>query len=151
MVAMNYLLNIILVVVPLLISICVDGQNLPDSITITSTTYANHYNGGDTLYDARLFSLVYNGTNYRLKGKTINKSKIVSFLNELSKNNKSGNSLGKYGIDTTWIKNNPSELLKLYSDKDRVAWNEQQKQFMYKQLTNISLSRWLLLHHASKL
>lgn len=94
--------------------------------------------GSDTIYGKEKFSIVSNGKTYKLNNKRVKKSKIQTLLNELSKYNNSDNSLAKYSIDTNWIINNPSKLLELYSDKEDIDWNDPQKQFIFKQLTDIS-------------
>ena len=87
----------------------------------------------DTVYDKENYSIVSDGKTYKLNSKKVKRSKIQILLNELSKANNSDNSLAKYGIDTSWIINNPSKLLELYSDKEDIDWNKPQKQFIFKE------------------
>jgi hypothetical protein len=91
---------------------------------------------GDTLYQKKQATLIRKGESYRINGKSISKPKLRSFLRKLA-NPMSNNSIARYGIDTLWIKNNPSEVLELYSDEHKVEWNKQQKEFIYRQLTTI--------------
>ncbi|HOZ76923.1 MAG TPA: hypothetical protein PLY34_02955, partial [Ferruginibacter sp.] len=118
------------------------GQALPDSIIIIKNTYNHTYDGNlqstDKQYGADNYSISYDGKRYFLNGKKISKSKILNLLTELSKPSNTDNSLAKYELDTNWIKNNPADLLTLYSDKERIEWNLQQKEFIFKKLTNLS-------------
>ena len=115
------------------------GQTLPDSIIITRITYVNRFmDGSDTIYRTENYSIVLKGKAYKLFDKRIGKSEIENLIAELSNENNYDNSLAKYGIDTNWIKSNPTELFKLYSDKERIEWNEKQKQYIFKELTNIA-------------
>ena len=123
----------------LLAPISAIGQTIPNSITITRITYVTRFlENSDTVYRREIYSIVLDGKTYKLNNKKVKKSKIQILLNELSKSNNSVNSLAKYGIDTSWIINNPSKLLELYSDKEDIDWNEPQKQFIFKELTDIS-------------
>jgi hypothetical protein len=114
------------------------GQSLPDSITIITNTYVGSFSGdSDTLYGTKRSSIIRKSDSYRYNGKSLSKSKVEALLSKLTNLTVLDNSLTRYGIDTAWIKKNPSEVLKLYSDKKRVEWNPQQREFIYKQLTNI--------------
>jgi hypothetical protein len=113
------------------------GQSLPDSIIINYNTYIQSYSGGDTLYRVEKYAIIRHGSHYRLNNKSINKNEIIGLLQELTVPSNSTNSLTKYGIDTTWIKKNPEQLLKLYPGKGEVEWNKEQRTFLYNKLTNI--------------
>ena len=128
----------ILTIILLLTSLSAVGQTLPDSVVIINNTYFNNFSGSDNLYRSDKYSIFLEGKDYFLNGNKIAKSKIISLLAELTKQNNADNSLAKYGIDTNWIKNNPTELLSNYSDKKRIEWNVQQKQFIFKELTNLT-------------
>lgn len=128
----------ILTIILLLTSLSVVGQTLPDSVVIINNTYVNNFSGSDNIYRTHNYSITLKGNDYLLNGDRIAKSKILSLLAELTKQNNVDNSLAKYGIDTNWIKNNPTELLSIYSNKERIEWNEQQKQFIFKELTDLT-------------
>ena len=123
----------------LLTTLSAVGQTLPDSVVITNNTYVSNFSGGDNLYHTDNYSVVFDGNSYSLNGKRIAKSKILNLLIELEKPDNDDNSLAKYKIDTNWIKTNPGDLLNLYSNKERIAWNEQQKEFIFKKLIDLSL------------
>ena len=127
----------ILTIILLLTSISAVGQTLPDSVIIINNTYVNNFSGSDNIYRTDNYSVILHGNRYFLNGDRIAKSKILNLLTELTKPNNTDNSLAKYEIDTNWIKNNPADLLSLYSDKERLEWNEQQKNFIFKELTNL--------------
>ncbi|MDE3145384.1 MAG: hypothetical protein KGL19_14600, partial [Bacteroidota bacterium] len=92
------------------------GQTLPDSVVIINNTYVNNFSGSDNIYRTDNYSIIFDGKKYLLNGDRIAKSKILAFLNELTKPSNANNSLAKYELDTNWIKSNPEELLRLYSD-----------------------------------
>lgn len=121
----------------MLTSLSVAGQTLPDSVVITYNTYVNNFSGSDNIYRTDSYSIILDGDKYFLNGKRIAKSKILSLLTELTKSDNTDNSLAKYELDTNWIKSHPEDLLTLYSDKKRVDWNEQQKEFIFKKLTDL--------------
>jgi hypothetical protein len=128
----------ILTTLILLTSLSAVGQTLPDSIVITKNTYVHNFTGGENLYGTINYSIIRENQNYFLNNKKIAKSKIFILLREVTKQNNTDNSLAKYEIDTNWVKNNPSDLLRLYSDKKIIEWNQQQKEFVFKVLTNLS-------------
>ena len=139
----------ILTIILLLTSLSAVGQTLPDSIVIISNTYVNNLYGSDNIYRTDNYSIILEGKNYFLKGDRIAKSKILSLLVELTNQNNADNSLAKYGIDTNWIKNNPAKLLSIYFDNKRIQWNEQQKQFIFKELTNLANYNTVLNYYQS--
>ena len=108
-------------------------------VVITNNTYVNNFFGSDKVYRTDSYTIILKGTSYFLKDNRISKKKILGLLTELTKPNNTDNSLAKYEIDTNWIKNNPTVLLSLYSDKNSVDWNEQQKDFIFKKLTDLSI------------
>jgi len=112
------------------------GQTLPDSVVIIANTYVI---GSDNIYRTENSSIILADKRYFLNGDRIAKSKILDLLTELTRPSNTDNSLAKYEIDTNWVKNNPEALLSLYSDKKRVDWNEQQKEFIFKKLTDLSI------------
>jgi hypothetical protein len=120
-----------------LIGLCGHGQNLPDSIAITVNTYVNDYNGGDTIYESTHLVIKHEGSKYKLGAKVIGKNKISQLLNAIVRDSRFDNTLSSFDIDSAWIKKNPNELLKLYSNKNDLEWNEQQIQFIHKQLTTV--------------
>ena len=127
------------IIIPAFLLTCISGvgQDLPDSIVITQKTYVDDFTDSDKLYRSKSFSIIQQNGSYLLNDKKITKSKIVSLIAELENKNNTDNSLAKYDIDTAWIKNNPNELLKLYSNREEFAWNTQQKEYIFKELVNI--------------
>ncbi|WP_121357785.1 hypothetical protein [Flavisolibacter nicotianae] len=121
----------------LLTSLSAAGQTLPDSIVIIRNTYVNNFTDGDNLYRTDRFSVVQKGNGYTLEGDRIASAKITDLLLAIQDPSNANNSLSKYQIDTNWIKNNASEVLSYYSNKERFAWNEKQKEFIYKELTHL--------------
>lgn len=121
----------------LLTSLSAAGQTLPDSIVIIKNTYVNNFTDGDNLYKTEKYSVLQKRNSYILNGDRIAKSKILTLLSAINDRSHTENSLVKYQIDTNWIKNNPGELLRFYSNKERIEWNEQQKEFIFNELTNI--------------
>jgi hypothetical protein len=125
-----------------LTSLSAVGQTVPDSIVITNNTYIHTYSENlisiDKLYRTDNYSVILEGSKYSLNGNRIAKSKIQNLLAELTKQSNTDNSLAKYELDTNWIKSNPSDLLTLYSDKERIDWNNHQKEFIFKKLTDLS-------------
>lgn len=115
----------------------ISGQTLPDSIVIIRNIYVNSFDGGDNLYDSEKVTLNRKNEKIYLKDRKVSKSKVLDLLEELKNQETQSYSLSNFGIDTVWIKQNPKELLKLYSDKSRVVWNKEQKDFIYQKLTNI--------------
>lgn len=113
------------------------GQTLPDSIIITKNTYVNSFTESDNLYETQKISVLKKGNGYIVNGDRIGKSKITDFLSAINNPSNNNNSLTKYQIDTTRIKNTPSELLSYYKNREGFAWNEKQKEFIYKELTNL--------------
>ena len=128
----------LLTIILLLPSLLAVGQALPDSVVIIKNTYVNNFSGSDNIYRTENYSIIRNGNRYVLNGDRISKSKILNLLTELTKPSNNDNSLAKYELDTNWIKTNPMDLLSLYSDKERVDWNEQQREFIFKKLTDLS-------------
>jgi hypothetical protein len=106
---------------------------------ITINTYVNNFSGSDNIYRTKNYSIILDDKKYFLNGDRIAKSKILAFLNELTNPGNTNNSLAKYKLDTNWIKSNPADLLSLYSDRERIEWNEQQKEFIFKKLTDLSI------------
>lgn len=121
----------------LLTSLSAAGQTLPDSMVVTKNTYVNSFTDGDNLYGTERFSVLLNGNGYIVNGDRVATSKIIHLLSAIKDLSNTNNSLPKYQIDTNWIKNNASQLLAYYSNRERFAWNEKQKEFIYKELTNL--------------
>lgn len=134
----------------LLTSLSGVGQTLPDSIVIIKNTYVNSFTeDGDNLYGTEISLMVLSGKRYILNGERISKFKNVDFLSAINETSNKDNSLLKYQIDTNWIKNNASELLTYYSNKKSFAWNEKQKEAIYKELTNTDNYRIELTNYLS--
>lgn len=115
-------------------SIEVYSQTLPDSIVITRNTFVKDFEGGENLYNTEMFVIIRENHKLYLDDKKTPKTKILDFLNELENKENHIYSLSNYGLDTTWIKQNPEKLLPLYSDKKTIEWNNEQKNFIYKKL-----------------
>jgi hypothetical protein len=106
-------------------SITANCQNYIDKIIITKNVYTARYNKSDSLYKS--------------ENKTItNKKAIFKILEKFKKVDSKNYLLSKYKIDTTFIKNNPDEILKLYSNKLEFDWNSKQKEFIFKELCNLN-------------
>lgn len=129
----------ILTIILLFISLSAVGQTLPDSVVIINKTYVNNFSGSDNIYRTDNYSIILDDNRYFLKGDKIAKSKILNLLTELTKASNADNSLVKYELDTNWIKSNAVKLLRLYTDKESFEWNEQQKEFIFKKLTDLSI------------
>lgn len=103
--------------------ISVNSQNSADKIIITKNFYSARYSSTDTLFKSENI--------------TITDKKIISkILKELTVDNKY-NLLSKFELDTIYIKNSPEELLKLYSNELEIDWNLKQKEFIFKELSNL--------------
>jgi hypothetical protein len=133
----------------LLTSFSAIGQSLPDSIIIIKNTYVNNFTENDILYQTDRFSIINKGNSYSLSDKRISKTKIQDLLSAIKDHSNTDNSLAKYQIDTNWIKNNPTELLSYYSNRERFEWNEKQKEFIYKELANLDNYREGLTYYLS--
>lgn len=108
----------------LLFHISANCQNYADKIIISKNLFTRS-NTSDSLYKS--------------EKKIITNKKVISkILEELKKGDNKDYLLSKYKIDTTYIKNNPEELLKLYSNKLEIDWNEKQKEFIFKELSNLN-------------
>ncbi len=106
-------------------SITANCQNYIDKVIITKNLYTARYNKSDSLYKS--------------ENKTITSKKAIFKIIEELKNIDSKNYLlSKYKIDTTFIKNNLEEILKLYSNKLEFDWNYKQKEFIFSELGNIN-------------
>jgi DUF438 domain-containing protein len=57
----------------------------------------------------------------------------LKFVTEFQNDNNSKDLLSKFEIDTNYIKNNTEKLLELYSNEENIAWNTQQKEFIFKE------------------
>jgi hypothetical protein len=136
-----------------LISLSSIGQVLPDSMIVKKNTYihtyTNTFRSEDKLYSSNQYLIKRKGNKYSFKRHRISKSKIGELLAELTNLDNTNNLLSKYEVDTTWLKNNPAEVLKLYSDTTQVEWNEEQKEYIFKKLINITFYRNELLDYLS--
>ncbi len=121
----------------LLVSAMASGQTLPDSIVLIQNTYVNDFSGGDKFYGTWSYPIIKKGNKYYQNDGKINQSKILRLISEVNKRTTGKNTLASYDIDTTWVKNNPNDLLALSSKNTSFLWNEKQKQFIFKELTNL--------------
>ena len=133
----------------ILISLSANSQILPDSIIITKNNYVNNFTESDSLISSENYLYNQNNGKY-IRGKaSISKSKILRLKDEINSASNNVDLLTKFDIDTAWIKDNPEELRKLYSNKHyNLEWNNQQKEYIYKKLSdlnnyNLGLRRYL--------
>ncbi len=114
-----------------LISFSVNSQNLIDKIVVTKNNFRSNYQSTDTL-------ISISDSLFNSQKKTItNKKEILKFVTEFQNDSKNKDLLSKFEIDTTYIKSNTEKLLQLYSNEEKIAWNTQQKEFIFKELKKI--------------
>jgi len=106
------------------ITFSVNSQNLIDSIVVTKNEFKSKIYNTDTLYSSQ-------------KKTITNKKEILKFVTEFQNYNNSKDLLSKFDIDTNYIKNNTEKLLELYSNEEKIAWNTQQKEVIFKELKKI--------------
>ena len=114
----------------LLLTICflsAKSQTLPDKIVVVKNIYQSQYfTDKEDLFDSDTVVLT-------------NKRKIYNLFTELVKFDDEAQLLNKFEIDTTFILKSPNELLKLYSGKNKIDWNQKQKEFIFKKLTDFNI------------
>ncbi|MDR0505635.1 MAG: hypothetical protein LBH32_02295 [Dysgonamonadaceae bacterium] len=121
-------------------SLSVNSKNLPDSIVISLRKYV--WNMNDTISPDSLLGTILSNT--------IKKPKDILFLTEeLNKTDDENSLLSKFNIDTMYIKDNPEKLLKLYNKKLEIKWNKEQKEFIFKELSNPENYKKRLLSYLS--
>lgn len=110
----------------LLVNLCffVQGQSLPDKISIVQNTY-EYASLSDTVTLYKSDTIVLT-----------NKRKISKLLAALAKYDTEEQLLIKFGIDTAFIHNNPDEVLKLYDERTKIDWNVKQKEYIFKKLND---------------
>lgn len=117
------------------------GQQLPDSITITKNTYVtrswNDKVDQDSLYKTKTITFKQSINTYESTDTSVSNTLIFNLLKELKDPDNLKNSLDRYEVDTTWIKNNPEKMLEMSSYFKEFAWNKQQKDLILKELTNV--------------
>ena len=126
----------------LLLIICflsVKGQYYPDKIIVVKNTYPNQF-------FSEKEEDVYSSDSIAL----ISKRKISELFSELYKFDSEEQLLDKFGIDTNFIINNPTELLKLYDGKNKIDWNEKQKEYIFKKITDINAYKSGINEYLSK-
>lgn len=126
----------------LLILICflsVKGQSFPDKIIVIKNTYQDQFlaDNEEGIYSSDSIALT-------------NKRKISKLITELFKFDSEEKLLYKFGIDTNFIKKNPTELLKLYYGKNKIDWNESQKEYIFNKLTDINTYKHQLNNYLSR-
>lgn len=115
----------------------VKSQTFPDKIKIVKNTYE---------YSAFIDTVeLYNSDTIVLT----HKRKISKLLAELERYDTEEQLLRKFEIDTTFIHNNPDEVLKLYSGKTKIVWNERQKEYIFKKLNDVNVCREELNNYIS--
>lgn len=115
----------VLILIFLSFSIKAYCQNYIDKIIITKNTYTVAMNESESLYKSEDITIT-------------SKKEITEILEKIEKVDSKDSLLSKYKIDTTFIKNNPDKILKLYSNKYRFDWNSKQKEFIFKELSNLN-------------
>jgi hypothetical protein len=124
--------------------LCVtDGksQSLPDSVVLTRITYVNIYSNGDykdSIYSKDNYVFRRMGDTYETADTAVDENVIMDFLREIKAPENFSNPLGRYGIDTVWIKTHPESVLKKTTDYKRYAWNSKQKELIIPELNKIS-------------
>lgn len=118
--------------------ISVFSQSLPDSIIIIKKTYVNS-SSGEKFQSGKSYRIYQKEATYFYEKNKIATSNINHFISELESKTNDDHSLTKYGIDTSYIKANPEQLLKLYSSGNHPEWNKQQKEYIFKKLTDVNL------------
>lgn len=116
------------------------GQSFPDKVRIVQNTYQNQFfSDQENLYDSDTIILT-------------NKRKISKLISELSEVNSESQLLSEFGIDTNYIINNTSDLLRLYGRyyKNELDWNEKQINFIFEKLTDLDIYRAQLNRYLSK-
>jgi hypothetical protein len=133
-----------------LISITAKSQILPDSIIITKNSYVNNFTDNDSLIKSEDYNYCHLSGKYICKDKTISESKAKSLIDEINNPSNKLDLLTKFEIDTAWIKQNPEELLKPYSNKYyNLSWNQQQKEYIFKKLTDLNDYKHGLIRYLS--
>ena len=138
-------------------SLSTKSQILPDSIIVVSNLYIQNFNFFDNDNDVDIDSLfrsesctyIQNRGNFICGNKIISQSKVKQLLSEIYNPNNELDLLTKFGIDTAWIKNNPQELLKLYSNRYKLSWNQQQKEYIFEKLTDLNSYKLILMRNLS--
>lgn len=118
----------------------VKGQAFPDKMRIVQNTYQSQvFTDMEALYESDTIVLT-------------NKRKISKWLSELEKFDSEIQLLSKFGIDTNYILSNKSELLKLYDGyyENKLDWNQEQKDFIFNELSDFSTYRSQLDQYLSK-
>ncbi len=135
----------------LLISLSANCQILPDSIIITKNSYEYNFMGNERIIKSDNYSYKKRNGKYICGKKKISNSIVLRLLKELNDPGNKVDLLKKFNIDTILIKNKPEELLKLYSNKyENPEWNDQQKEFIYKRLTNLNEYKKGLIRYLSE-
>jgi hypothetical protein len=119
--------RIYIILILTIASLSVNSKNLPDSIVVSLNEYV--WNMNDTISPDSLLGTILSNT--------VKKPKDILFLTEeLNKTDNENSLLSKFEIDTMCIKNNPEKLLKLYNKRLEIKWNKEQKEFIFKELSN---------------
>ncbi|MFB3388728.1 hypothetical protein [Flavobacterium sp. LAR06] len=120
----------------LIISFSAKSQDLAEKIVISKITYVNQFDDTDK--------------EFKTERKVIkNQKAIKNLLLELQKVDDTTQLLSKFKIDTNYIKNNPEKLLSLYNSEPEIAWNQEQKEYIFKVLKNIDLYKKQLNEYLS--
>jgi hypothetical protein len=120
------------------------AQSGPDSIVVQHNTYYVNWPSEtslipiDCLYQTNYYRIIRKNKTYEVNGKGIASSPVKRLVHRIEQATPRGFSIADYGIDTTWIKLHPAEILDRYSNKRQIIWNPQQKAFMKKELARVS-------------
>lgn len=129
-------MNKIILLLLLTISFSAKSQDLAEKIVISKITYVNQFDDTDK--------------EFKTEKKVIkNQKAIKNLLLELQKVDDTTQLLSKFKIDTNYIKNNPEKLLSLYNSEPEIAWNQEQKEYIFKVLKNIDLYKKQLNEYLS--
>jgi hypothetical protein len=116
------------------------AQTAPDSIIIKTVTYQHAWEDTvheDSLIGTKTYKFIKHDSDYMLNGQPVFPDQVEGLLDAVNDPDNSNNDLGKYGIDTAWIKQNPEKILHLLPDSKYYDWNPAQKALIDKALTNI--------------
>ena len=143
----------LIVILLLIISISAKSQILPDSIVIIKYTYVCTdclLLEGDFLFRSETNAYIKKEGEYVSKNQSISQSKVKELISEINNPTDKIDLLVQFGIDTTWIKNNPEKLLQLYSNPYKLLWNRQQKEYIFEKLIDLNSYKQILMRYLSE-
>lgn len=129
-------MNKIIPLLLLVISLTAKSQDLAEKIVVSKITYVYQFDGTDKEFKTE-------------KNVIKNQKAIKNLLLELQKVDDTTQLLSRFKIDVNYIKNNPEKLLSLYNNEPEIAWNQEQKEYIFKVLKNIELYKTQLDEYLS--